>query len=748
MAMDHQTIHFPVGGMSCANCAATIEKVLRRTEGINAAHVNFAAEQARITYLPGRISPADIVRVIERAGFHAYMDDSGMGADIQSETQRSIELSRNRRAFVTGLLFTTPLFLLSMARDFNLIGTWAHAPWVNWMFFLLATPVQFYTGWDYYRGGFNSLRAGGANMDVLVSLGSSTAYAYSVAVLLLPSLGGHVYFETSAAIITLIKLGKLLESRAKSRSGSAIGELLSLQPRTAAVLENGEERERPVSAVTPGDQLIIRPGQQIPVDGTVLRGMSTIDESMLTGEAMPVDKGPGDTVFTGTLNRFGMITVTATGVGRDTALARIVQLVRDAQGSKAPIQALADRVAAVFVPGIAGVALLVFLAWWLVSGDFVTAMIRLVSVLVIACPCALGLATPTAIIAGTGKGARNGILFKNGLAIETAARVNTVVLDKTGTLTEGTPDITDLFPLPGAHEPSRDLLMTAAAAEHGSEHPIGKAVVRAAGREHIPLPPAEQFVAHGGHGVEAIIQGEVVLVGTADWVRSRKIDIQPAAATEDGFRRQGKTVIFVAAGGTLIGLIALSDTLKPDAAKSVERLKRLGFKVVMMTGDNRGTARAVGAQLGIKHVMAEVKPEEKAASVLRLQKDGACVAMVGDGINDAPALARADVGIAIGTGTHVAIETGDIILAAGHLSTIPAALLLGRKVMRTIRQNLFWAFGYNVLLIPVAAGVLYPLEALPQFLRFLHPILAATAMAFSSLSVVLNSLRLGRVKLS
>jgi len=584
-------------------------------------------------------------------------------------------------------------------------------------------------------------------MDVLVAMGSSVAYFYSVGVILFPALGGHVYFETSAVIITLIKLGKMLESRTKGRTGGAIRKLIGLRPKTATILENETEIEIPLTRVKVGDTVIVRPGERIPVDGLVLDGQSAVDESMLSGEPLPVDKQPGDTVVGGTINGQGLLRFSATRVGKETALAQIIRLVQEAQGSKAPIQALADKVAAVFVPAIIGIALGVFVLWWSLTGEFVPAMIRLVAVLVIACPCALGLATPTAIMAGTGKGAEKGILFKSSQALETATRLNTIVLDKTGTITMGKPAVVDIIPVKPGCETEEDLLKLAASVEKGSEHPLGKAIVNEARTRQIELWEPKDFKASGGFGVEASLDGVPVMVGKPGWFDELGSDIESAGDRIHSLQAQGKTVMVVAKDRTVCGLIAVSDTLKPESKDAIQQLHDQHLKVVMLTGDNQQTAQNIADQVNIDDILAEVKPDEKSSKVKELQQNGERVGMVGDGINDAPALAQADVGLAIGTGTDVAIETAGVILSSGSLSGVPRAIGLSRATMNTIKQNLFWAFGYNVILIPIAAGILYPFESLPNMLRQLHPILAALAMAFSSISVVTNSLRLYKTKI-
>jgi len=621
--------------------------------------------------------------------------------------------------------------------------------WVNWLFLALATPVQFYTGWDYYVGGFKSLKNGSANMDVLVAMGSSVAYFYSLALLFYPSLGQHVYFETSAVIITLIKLGKMLESRTKGRTGGAIRKLMGLRPKTAAIVVDGEEQVIPLAAVKVGDLVLVRPGERIPVDGVVMEGESSVDESMLTGEPIPVDKGPEDKVIGGAVNGEGLLKFEAKKVGKDTALAQIIRLVQEAQGSKAPIQAIADRVASVFVPGVMGIALCTFILWWMAGGEFVPAMIRMVAVLVIACPCALGLATPTAIMAGTGKGAEKGVLFKNSEALEMAARLNTIVLDKTGTLTVGKPSVVDISVAEGFEGVENELLKMAASVEKGSEHPLGRAIVEEAHNRRIALLEPSSFKALRGHGVTARIEGHgLVQVGKPAWLRETGIGI--SRDVEDQIRSledQGKTLMVVASDNRFAGIIGLADTLKAESAEVVAELRHEGLKVVMLTGDNARAARVIAGKAGIDEVAADVLPDEKEGKIQELQAKGEKVGMVGDGINDAPALARADVGLAIGTGTDVAIETGDVILQSGNLKGVPRAIRISRATMTAIRQNLFWAFIYNIILVPVAAGVLYPFASLPGFMRELHPILAALAMAMSSITVVSNSLRLYRKKI-
>jgi len=741
-------IEMPVTGMTCANCAATIERTLnKKVSGVVNAAVNFASERVLVEYIPGDLDVEDIVGAIEKAGFGAIPPEEGSDGEDVEQQARDAEIKDQTHKFAVGVLFALPLFVLSMGRDFGLIGQWSHAPWVNWLFWALATPVQFYTGWDYYQGGFKSLKSKSANMDVLVAMGSSVAYFYSLAIMFLPALGGHVYFETSAVIITLIKLGKMLEARTKGRTGGAIRKLIGLRPKVATILVGEVEKEIPLTRVKVGDTVMVRPGERIPVDGLLLDGHSAVDESMLSGEPLPVDKQPGDTVIGGTINGEGLLRFSATRVGKETALAQIIRLVQEAQGSKAPIQALADKVAAIFVPAIIAIALVVFFLWWAITGDFVPAMIRLVAVLVIACPCALGLATPTAIMAGTGQGAEQGILFKSSEALETATRLDTIVLDKTGTITMGKPAVADVRPIAPRCNSEEELLQLAASVEKGSEHPLGKAIVKEAEARQIELTRIEEFKASGGFGVQALVNGSLAMVGKPRWYQELDIDIQSVEEDIQRLQSQGKTVMVMVKDRELCGLISVSDTLKPESKDAIAKLHDQHLKVVMLTGDNQQTAETIASQVNIDEILAEVRPEEKSSKVKALQQNGERVGMVGDGINDAPALAQADVGLAIGTGTDVAIETAGVILASGSLSGVPRAIRLSRATMNTIKQNLFWAFGYNVLLIPIAAGALYPFEFLPTMLRQLHPILAALAMAFSSVSVVMNSLRLYKAKI-
>jgi len=736
----HETVVIPVVGMSCASCVERVEHALRAVEGVVEASVNLATEQATVTYVPGLAGPDDLRRAIRQAGYEAPL---GEEATVDREaTRRARELRSLRWRLVGAALLSLPLLWGSLPHMG--VDIWAPAFLHDWIVqFLLATPVQFWAGGRFYRGMWAALRHGTADMNTLIATGTSAAYLYSAAATFAPGwfagsgVRPSVYYETAAIIIVFILLGRYLEAIARGRTSEAIRRLMGLQARTARVVRDGTEVDVPVDAVAVGDIVVVRPGEKIPVDGVVTEGFSTVDESMITGESMPVEKSPGAPVIGATINRTGAFKFRATKVGRDTALAQIIRLVEEAQGSKAPIQRLADRVAAYFVPAVIAIAVVTAGVWYAFGPQPAAtyALLNFVAVLIIACPCALGLATPTAIMVGTGRGAEAGILIRGGEALELAHRITAVVLDKTGTLTRGRPDVTDVVPAAGFDEAA--LLRLVASAERGSEHPIGEAIVARAQAAGLPLVEPSAFEAVPGHGVEAVVEGRVVLAGNVALMARHGVATDGLAAQAEALAAQGKTAMLAAVDGQPAGLIGVADTLKPHSREVVAALKKMGLLVVMLTGDGRRTAEAIARQVGVDRVIAEVKPAEKAAHIEALRREGHVVAMVGDGINDAPALARADLGLAIGAGTDVAIESAGIVLIGDDLRGVLAAIALSRRTVRTIRQNLFWAFAYNVALIPVAAGALYPFTGV-----LLSPVLAALAMAASSVTVVSNSLRL------
>jgi len=742
-----------VTGMSCASCAANVERALKHVDGVRSANVNLATSRATVMFDPRQVDAGRLVGAVRDAGYDVP-DPAGGPERSGGEPSRADEEYRTlKTSVIWGGALALLVFLGSMRHWFPWVPGFLQNSYVLWA---LATPVQFVLGRRFYKGAWGALRHRSADMNTLVAVGTTAAYVFSAVVTAFPGIlrsaavEAQVYFDTSAVIIVLILFGRMLEARAKGRTSDAIRKLMGLSPRTARILDAAGEREVPVEEVRVGDVLVVRPGEQVPVDGTVLEGRSSIDESMITGESLPAEKGPGDTVVGATLNKWGSFRFRAANVGEDTALAKIIRLVQEAQGTKAPIQRLADVIAGYFVPVVIGIAVLTFVVWSIFgpSGKPVFALLNFVAVLIIACPCALGLATPTAIMVGTGKGAEHGILIKSGESLETVHRVDTVVFDKTGTLTTGRPEATDIIPSAVPAAGTADgmtadrLLFFAASAEMGSEHPLGQAVVRGARARGIGVEHPVDFRALEGLGVEAVVEGARVIVGSRKLLEGAGIDASPLVARAESLAGEGKTTAFVGVDGRLAGLIGLADTLKPSARPAVEKLRGMGLAVIMLTGDNRRTAGAVAAAAGIDDVIPEVLPGDKAEVVRKLQAGGKRVAMIGDGINDAPALAQADVGMALGTGTDVAMASADITLIAGDLAAVVSAFELSRRTIRTIKQNLFWAFAYNVVGIPVAAGVLYPVFGL-----LLNPMIASAAMAMSSVSVVSNSLRLKRAKI-
>jgi P-type Cu+ transporter len=752
---DVREVTFGVTGMTCASCVGRVERALKKVPGVLEASVNLANERATVGYLAGEVEPQELENAVESAGYGVIRE--GEGSSVEDSHER--EYGKLKSDFLLAAALTALILLGSLPM---MLGLEPPIPmlWLNPALLALATPVQFWAGWRFYRGAWGALKHRQANMNTLVVMGTSAAYLYSAVAALAPQLfaagRADVYFDTSALIITLILLGRLLEARAKGRTNEAIKKLAGLQPKTARVVRGGEEVDVPFEEVKIGDIVVVRPGEKIPVDGWVLSGESAVDESMITGESIPVTKREGDEVIGATMNMSGSFCFEATKVGEDTALHQIMRMVEEAQGSKAPIQRLADRISAVFVPAVMGVAAITFLVWLLFGPEpaLTFALLNTVAVLIIACPCAMGLATPTSIMVGTGKGAESGILIRGGETLEAAHKLGTVVLDKTGTLTRGTPELTDIMVEDGVGE--EELLRLAASAERASEHPLGEAIVRGAKDRSLPLAEAETFEAVSGGGIRALVEGREVLIGSQRFLSESGVSEDGLLPKSDELAREGKTPIFVAVDGELAGLVAVADVVREESREAVEQLHALGLEVAMLTGDHKSTAEAIARELRVDRVVAEVRPEDKAAEVKRLQGTGKKVGMVGDGINDAPALAQADVGISIGTGTDVAMEAGDLTLISGDVRGVARAIMLSKATVRNIKQNLFWAFAYNVALIPVAAGVLYPLFSdggVPETLRpvlgeygFLNPVLAAVAMALSSVTVVSNALRLRRVK--
>ncbi|KIL80295.1 heavy metal translocating P-type ATPase [Bacillus badius] len=733
----YEQAEFAIAGMTCAACAARIEKRLNKLEGVNQATVNFALESVLVVYNPDEVTMSDMKEAIRKLGYTLIeKEEQKEGA----EDYREAEIKRQTRKLIISAILSFPL-LWAMAGHFAFTSfIWVPDLFLNpWIQLILATPVQFVIGWQFYAGAYKALRNKSANMDVLVALGTSAAYFYSL-YLSIQSLQTHehmvsLYFETSAVLITLIILGKLFEAKAKGRSSEAIKKLMGLQAKTAVVIKDGAEKVIPIEEVVSGDIVFVKPGEKVPVDGEVIEGTSAVDESMITGESVPVDKSKGDVVIGSTVNKNGALTIRALKVGKETALAQIIKVVEEAQGSKAPIQRLADRISGIFVPIVVGIALVTFFIWYfaVAPGDFAAALEKLIAVLVIACPCALGLATPTSIMAGSGRAAEYGILFKGGEHLETAHQLDTIILDKTGTVTNGKPVLTDIIVDKGQQE--AEFLTFVGTAEKNSEHPLAEAIVEGVKEKGISLKSTEEFTALPGFGIQAKVDGRELLIGTRRLMEKENVDVTEHLSKMEHLEKQGKTAMLVAMDRQFAGIVAVADTVKDTSKNAIARLKEMGLDVVMMTGDNQQTAQAIAAQVGIERVIAEVLPEGKAEEVKKLQQAGRKVAMVGDGINDAPALAVADIGMAIGTGTDVAMEAADITLIRGDLNSIADAIYMSKMTIRNIKQNLFWAFGYNTLGIPIAA------------LGLLAPWVAGAAMAFSSVSVVLNALRLQRIQL-
>lgn len=736
-----------ISGMSCSSCVAKIEKSLKQIPGVSYAQVNFASEIATVEFTSGQVARDDLVRAIEALGYE--VQDARLEDPVAGEQQaREQAFKKLRSKFLLGLSLVVPLFILVHWQNLGLENLLPLSRQNNFLLqLLIQTPIQFWVGWQFYRGAWKALQNKTSDMNTLIATGTSAAYFYSVLVTFIPSLFvaeglvSEVYFDTAGVIIVLILLGRLLEARAKGQTSEAIKKLVGLQAKTARVIRAGQELEVQIEDVVIGDTVIVRPGEKIPVDGIILEGNSSVDESMVTGESIPVGKQVGDEVIGVTMNKTGSFRFEATKVGKDTMLAQIIRMVQEAQGSKPPIARLADIIAAYFVPAVILVALLTFVIWLVFGPEpaLTYALLNFVAVMIIACPCALGLATPTSIMVGTGRGAESGILIRGGEALETTHKLDTIVLDKTGTITKGEPEVTDILPLAGFDE--LELLRLAASAEKGSEHPLGEAIVKRAEQDQLELAGLGDFLAIPGKGIKVQIEGRELLLGNPLLLTEHEISVQPLVEQISQLAREGKTPMLVAIDKQAAGIIAVADTVKDNSAQAIKVLRKLGLKVVMLTGDNRQTAEAIARSVGIDQVLAEVLPDQKAAEIKQLQAEGKIVGMVGDGINDAPALVQADVGIAIGTGTDIAIEAADITLISGELTGVVTAIALSKATIRNIKQNLFLAFAYNTLLIPVAAGVLFP-----AFGLLLNPMFAAAAMGLSSLTVVGNAVRLRRFK--
>jgi Cu+-exporting ATPase len=740
----------PIKGMTCASCVEKVQKALASLNGVLSASVNLATEKATVEYISAQVGMREFKKAIKGTGYDILEVQQGEDIVEKEKKERELAYRKLRTKLITGAVLTLPLFLLVYWDKLGLSSFIEIPKQVNFLIqLIIQTPVQFWVGWQFYTGALAAARHRTTNMNTLIAVGTSAAYIYSVTATFFPSLfeikgySAEVYFDTAAAIIVLILLGRLLEARAKGQTSEAIKKLMGLQAKTARVIRDGKETDVPVEDVEIGDIIVVRPGEKIPVDGVVKEGYSSVDESMISGESIPVEKKAGDEVIGATINKTGSFKFEATKVGRDTMLSQIINMVQEAQGSKPPIARLADKIASIFVPAVMGIATITFFIWLFFgpAPAFTYALLNFIAVLIIACPCALGLATPTSIMVGTGKGAENGILIRGGEALETAHRINTIVFDKTGTLTKGEPVVTDIVKNEELKVESDEILYLVASAEKGSEHPLGEAVVKKARDQVIELKDPSDFQAIPGHGIRATIDGRTVHLGNVDFMNDEGIDIKGLVHRAEELSSQGKTPMYIALDRAPLGIIAVADTIKENSLEAINALHKLGIEVVMITGDNRRTAEAIANQLGIDRVLAEVLPEDKANEVRKLQAEKRIVAMVGDGINDAPALAQADIGIAIGTGTDVAMEASDITLIRGDLRGVVGAIALSKATLRNIKQNLFWAFTYNTILIPVAAGVLFPFFGI-----LLNPMFAAAAMGMSSVTVVTNALRLRKFR--
>jgi len=726
-------IIIPISGMHCDSCARNIESRLKKLKGVSNANVNFANEKATIEFDENKINEDDIAKAIEKLGYRVIKEHAHEHID-KEKMEREHEIRHMKKMFITSLILTIPIFVLSFPEIFNIM-----LPYQNFILLILTTPVQFYVGYMFYKGAYFALKARTASMDTLVAVGTSAAYFYSALVTLIPNFGSYAYFDTSAVLITFITLGEWLEAVTKGKASEAIKKLIGLQPKTATVIRNGKDLEVSIEEVIVGDVIRVKPGQKIPVDGIVVEGVSSVDESMITGESIPVEKKKGDKVIGATINKHGSFKFKATKIGKEMVLNQIIKLVEEAQGSKAPIQRMADKVSSYFVPFVIIAAIVSFLFWYMIAGqDFIFSLNIFIAVLIIACPCALGLATPTAIMVGTGKGAENGILIKSAEALENVHKITTIVFDKTGTLTKGKPEVTDIVEVDDIDK--KEILKFAAIAEKNSEHPLAEAILNKSNELKIKVQNPKFFKAIPGHGIMARYN-KTILFGNRKLMKKYRIKTDGIEDKINLMESQGKTVMILVLNKKIVGLIAVADTIKEFSSKVIGKLQRMGKEIVMITGDNKKTADAIASQLGIDSVLAEVLPEDKEKEITKLQKKGKIVAMVGDGINDAPALAMADVGIAIGAGTDVALETGQIVLMKSDLRDVVTAIYLSNYTVRKIKQNLFWAFFYNSIGIPVAAGILYPFTGF-----LLNPMIAGAAMAFSSVSVVSNSLLMKRYK--